>query len=99
MGAVYTIKDITHSGRKDIRGKQVTDVKYNGLIGLRVGFDINNIKQYNSVRLYLVDYHELYTWWDTSEVISLSVGGDGKFVVLETANTIYMFEKWEEEGE
>lgn len=92
MRIYYRIVDIVHSGRKGIRGERVTDVKYDGLIGSRVGFDIKAIKHFESVRMYLLDYNPYsYRWWDTSEVIALNAY-DGK-IELETANTIYKFEE------
>ena len=36
----YKIIDILHSGRKDIRGKPVTDKKYEGLINSKVMFNL-----------------------------------------------------------
>ncbi len=97
MRAIYVLKNILHSGRKGTRGEPVDDIKYDGLIGLRVTFDIQKIKQFEPTRLYLLDYHRLYEWWDTSEILALSAS-NGK-VEIETANSIYKLEEWKSKKE
>lgn len=95
MKTIYILEDIVHSGRKDVRGKPVDDVKYDGIIGLRVTFDPAKLKQFDCLRMYFLDYHRLYKWWDTSEIIGL-FNSSGK-LEIETANSIYKLVEWHDE--
>ena len=51
MRTYYRIVDIVHSGRKGIRGEQVTDAKYDGLIGCRATLDITEIERFKPVKI------------------------------------------------
>ena len=94
MRTYYRIVDIVHSGRKGIRGEQVTDAKYDGLIGCRATLDITEIERFKPVKIYLLDYNP---WWVTSEVLGLFVSNDK--VEIETVNTIYRLEVWKSKKE
>jgi ribosomal protein L14E/L6E/L27E len=84
----YKIVDILHSGRKDIRGKPVTDKKYEGLINSKIICDLKNIKPFERVRMY-VKNHPLYDYWDISAVVKLSYDELNKIWIIETLNSIY----------
>lgn len=90
----YKIIDIVHSGRKGIRGTKVTQSKYENMIGCIAYIDIDNIKPFQSVHMILKGHPE-YDWWDTSVLISYEINWYTNKISLETANTIYLFEKIE----
>ena len=85
------IKGIYHSGRKGTRWDPVMDEKYDGLIGQLCTFDPGKVEQFETVTIYLKN-HPFYKYWHTSEVLQLSRGFDGSYV-LETANSIYVFDE------
>ena len=88
---IYQIVNITHSGRKGIRGEKCDDIKYDALIGALINnFSINDIQQFRPIKWYLVD-NSMYDWWTTSEVIQVSLSYNNTFVI-ETINTIYELE-------
>jgi hypothetical protein len=84
----YKIIDILHSGRKDIRGKPVTDKKYEGLINSKVMFNLKNIRPFERVRM-CVKNHPLYDYWDISAVVKLSYDELNEIWIIETLNSIY----------
>ena len=84
---IWEIKKILHSGRKGVRWDHVEDVKYEGLVGCRVRFRIENVKQFYSLQMSVIG-HEYYEWWDTSPIIQFSRSyEDNKYYVIETINT------------
>lgn len=95
MRQTYVIKSIKHSGRKDIRGKDVTDSKYDGLIGARCMTDIYESKQFHKMRLDIPasEINCPYDWWDTSEVLELVFNKKTREVYIETANTLYVLQE------
>ena len=87
----YRIKGIYHSGRKGTRWDPVMDEEYDGLIDQLCTFDPEKVEQLQTVMFYLKT-HPLYRYWHTSEVIQFSYDFDRSFV-LETANSIYVFDE------
>ena len=90
----YKIVNIYHSGRKGVRWSVPEDPKYDDLVGCLCTFDPFEVKQFESIRLWIKN-HPIYRWWDTSAIIQLSCDFDGKYY-LETINTIYVFEEVKE---
>ena len=90
----YKITNIYHSGRKGVRWSVPEDQKYDDLVGCLCTFDPFEVKQFESIRLWIKN-HPIYRWWDTSAIIQLSCDFDGKYY-LETINTIYVFEEVKE---
>ena len=90
----YRIKGIFYSGRTGTRWQEVSDLKYDGLVGCLCSFDPEKVEQFNGIRLFLKD-HPYHSWWETTAVIQLSMDFDGNYVV-ETINTIYVFEEVKE---
>lgn len=88
---MFKIIGIYHSGRKGVRWENVTQPKYDGMVGCLTTFDPNNVEQFDGVRFYLKG-HPLYEWWDTTAVVQLARDFDGNYV-LETVNTIYVFQE------
>lgn len=91
MMKTWLIKDICHSGRKGVRWTAVDDIKYYGLVGCYAKFDMNSIKQFEGIRMYLAG-HPDHSWWDTTGIIQLARRWDGDYV-METINTIYVLEE------
>ena len=90
----YRIKGIFYSGRTGTRWQEVSDLKYDGLVGCLCSFDPEKVEQFNGIRFFLKD-HPYHSWWETTAVIQLSMDFDGNYV-LETVNTIYVFEEVKE---
>ena len=90
----YRIKGIFYSGRTGTRWQEVSDLKYDRLVGCLCSFDPEKVEQFNGIRLFLKD-HPYHSWWETTAVIQLSMDFDGNYVV-ETINTIYVFEEVKE---
>ena len=91
----YKIKNITHSGRKGIRGEKYNGYKYSSLINTLINnFSINNVEQFKPIKWDLIN-NDMYEWWDTSEVIGLSLSPE-KTYIIETINAIYELESIEE---
>ena len=96
---MYKILGIYHNGRKDTRMKPVDDLKYDGLVGSRMLWDMDNIKQFAPTVFKILDNGPLL--WYTSEILQLtridtSVYGlepSSVIYVLETAYTIYQLEE------
>ena len=95
MRKEYILKNIVHSGRKGIRNEPVKDSKYDGLIGARLYWDIDEVKQFKTTR-FVIPESEVwcpYDWWETSEVLELSIDTRTNEVFLETANSIYILQE------
>lgn len=90
MKKEYKLLDVVHSGRKGLRGTEVCDLKYEGLIGCLCSFDINDIQQFKRMKFDVRNSRE-YDWWYTSEVLALTK--DETKIEVETANSIYIFEE------
>ena len=88
---MYKIKGIYHSGRKGERFKSVDDEKYDGLVGCRIKWDINDLKQFESTMFEIVG-HPFYSLWNTSPVIQLTKRDEDTYI-LETVNTLYELEE------
>lgn len=84
----YVVEKVVHNGRKGELGKPVTQEKYNGLIGYTVKCnDIHDISLFEP--LYMKVNSPRYSWWYTSDVMSVvHFKGDKKYVI-ETLNSIY----------
>ena len=91
----YRIKNITHSGRKGIRGERVKDYKYDALFDAVINeeFTINSVKQFEQLKWVLVD-NQMYDWWTTSEVIQLQLSHNNTYII-ETVDAIYELEEVE----
>lgn len=87
----FRIIGIYHSGRKGKRFDPRTEDKYDGLIGCLCDFDPDKVEQFKGVRFNLKN-HPYYDWWDTTGIIQLERDFNGNYV-LETVNTIYVFEE------
>ena len=79
----FRIAGIYHSGRKGKRWNPRTEEKFDSMVGCLCDFDPDEVD--------LKD-HPNYDWWDTTGIVQLSRGFDGKYI-LETINTIYVFEE------
>lgn len=86
---MYKILGIYHNGRKDTRMKPVDDLKYDGLVGSCMLWDIGGIKQFECTKFKVLSNGSYY--WYTSEILQLTK--KGKVYELETANTIYELEE------
>lgn len=86
---MYKILGIYHNGRKDTRMKPVDDLKYDGLVGSRILWDMGGIKQFAPTVFKVLDNGP---WlWYTSEILQLT-RIETNVYELETANTIYVLE-------
>ena len=86
---MYKILGIYHNGRKDTRMKPVDDLKYDGLVGCRILWDMGGIKQFAPTIFKVLDNRP---WlWYTSEILQLT-RIETNVYELETANTIYVLE-------
>ena len=93
---LYKLSSITHSGRKGARDTPVDNYKYDGLVGSTVEFDVKKIKQYQSLYFDIIQSDSHYEWWETSAVLEVWIGKDTGHVRVETANSIYSFDRVEE---
>lgn len=92
----FKIVNILHSGRKGIRNEETTESKYDGLKGSTIEMkDPESIKQFESLDMRVYGSN-VYSWWETSPVIALSLNLKNQYV-LETVNTIYILERLTEE--
>lgn len=91
----WLLKDILHSGRKGERLTPVNDPKYYDIIGWNVWLDIKDIKAFEELRFYFKG-HPMYDWWTTTAAIEARIEDD-KTLYFESVNTIYVFERVEEE--
>ncbi len=91
----YKIVSITHSGRKGVRGTDVTASKYLGITGSIVTMKkIEDIKQFDMVHCDFIETESPYEYLDTSEVLSIWIDRDNRYHI-ETVNSIYVLEKVE----
>lgn len=89
----WLVSDVLHSGRKKERGLQVTDRKYEGLIGYHVTFDMDSLAPGKEVFMTVTDSPD-YEWWRTSIIVAYTIDvDDPQKYLLETANSIYVLEK------
>ena len=92
MQKKYKIINIFHNGRKGLRGTEVDNPKYKGVIGKHCYIDfLEEVKQFKRLSIKLLDSY-VYDQWTTSEAFELSIDKDG-LVSLETANSIYIFKE------
>ena len=88
----YKIIDITHSGRKGVRGTRVDEYKYDPLFGAIIKTDdICKTEQFHGMKWFLLN-NTIYDYWNTSAVLGISRTKDGKRYIIETVNTIYELE-------
>ena len=92
MRQEYKLAEVKHSGRKGIRGTDVTELNYEGLVGSHVWCDFDAIKQFEPMEWSFSD-HPNYDWWTTSEVLEAAYDPDIHTYIVETANTIYVFKE------
>lgn len=90
----YKIIGIYHSGRKGTRYDEVTDYKYDGLIGSIIDTDkpIEDYKEFEEIYWNFISSDSLYACWHTSAVIGSGINSFGDYVI-ETINSIYVLEK------
>lgn len=93
---IYIIREITHSGRKGLRGAPVEDEKYESMIGATIVCNLESAKQFKKLRWDFKN-HPLYDYWNTSEVLALSYNYKTDLWELETVNTIYMLKEVQNE--
>lgn len=94
----YKIISIKHAGRHGIRGTDVDDPKYDGLINSIIempNLDDSSIK-YKSLHFDMIKTDSAYDWFHTSVVLALYLNKNMNYVV-ETVNTLYEFEKLNEQ--
>ena len=85
----YRIINITHSGRKGLRGTPVEDFRHHGLLNCIVEFNfdsIEDLKQFECVPMTVYGNIACELWY-TSEVIQITRTDRG--YIMETVNTIY----------
>ena len=90
----WTLTEVLHSGRKGERDTPVDNPKYDDIIGWTVGLDKDNLKPFEEFRFYFKG-HPKYDYWTTTAVIEAHVFCYNTMYV-ETVNTIYVFERVEE---
>ena len=92
----YKIKSIKHSGRKELRGTDRTDGRYQERVGRTVNLD--NISDYKIGNTFWINYLRLADGSDYSNMCLrcsrlVKITDTGDTVMVETNNTIYEFEK------
>ena len=92
----YRIVSIKHSGRKGIRGTEVSNPKYDDILGCIGWLDVDDIKQFERYKIDLVD-SRTNDWWLVSEVLALTVEKSTGNIELETANSLYELEEIHDE--
>ena len=90
----WTLTEVLHSGRKGERNTPVDNPKYDDIIGWTVGLDKDNLKPFEEFRFYFKG-HPKYDYWTTTAVIEAHIE-KGNILHIETVNTIYVFERVEE---
>lgn len=94
----YTIREIVNSGRKGLRGTPVEDAKYNGLTGSIIeALDIEEqgiLLQFKPITFFTIETKSCYDWWTTSEIIAVRAFDDFNKFWIETVNTMYLLEKY-----
>ena len=88
----YKIKEILHSGKKGERGLPVWNKKYEYVLGFDCFFDKDNITVGSPFIFYFINNPE-YAWWGMSTVVSVDEKPDEKKLIVETLNSIYIFEE------
>ena len=88
----YKIKEILHSGKKGERGLPVLNKKYEYVLGFDCFFDKDNITVGSPFIFYFISNPE-YAWWGMSTVVSVNEKPDEKKLIVETLNSIYIFEE------
>lgn len=96
MRKKYKIARILHSGRKGIRGTEVTNPKYDDVLGCIGWLDADQVEQFKRYRIDLVD-SETNDWWNVSEVLALTMDRSTGNIELETANSLYELEEIHDE--
>lgn len=91
----FIIKSIKHSGRKGIRGTDVDNPKYDGLVGSKCEIDIDAIEQFKPYSFRV--FSPTYDWWRISEVLTIVLSSTKEETTLriETINAIYIFKEVE----
>lgn len=92
MKKEYLVVDVLHSGRKGKRNTQVDDYKYRGLIGYKVGFDINELEQGKGFMMWVLDSPH-YREWYTTMIVAAWVNEQDNTVTIETANSLYILKE------
>ena len=92
MEKYFKLLDVVHNGRKGLRGSQMCDRKYEGLIGAHCKFDLDNIQQFKPLKFEVIN-SLYYDYWHTSEVLEVAVING--VLEIETANSIYRFRELE----
>ena len=87
---MWIIKDVVHSGRKEIRYTQVDELL--DLVGCYVDFDINNIEHFKPIQMIIYNSKNKWNWLNTSQIIQVERRSDGLYE-LETVNVIYILEE------
>ena len=88
----YKVKEVLHSGRTADRGLPVWDRKYEYVIDYDCFFDYKDIVVDAPFVFYFVNNPE-YVWWGMSNVVSVEEKPESKELIVETLNSIYIFEE------
>ena len=92
----FIIEKIVHNGNKGERGSPVTDIKYDGLVGCPVSFNMSDIHIGYSLTMYIAPYaHRLYDWFTVSCIQDVVYDPNEKMLIIETINSIYYLKEIE----
>ena len=97
----YKIVSIKHSGRKGIRGTDVNEPKYDGMINsiVEINSSLKNEKiRYTPLHMNFIETESIYDNFHTSAILAISINKDWNYVV-ETINTLYELEEIKEDAE
>jgi len=92
MKTSYIVTDILHSGRKGERNTPVDDIKYQGLIGYKVGFDVDEIERGEEFKMWVLN-SPYYRDWYTSMVIAAWINEQDHILTIETENSLYVLKE------
>lgn len=92
MRKEYLVVDILHSGRKGERNTQVSDDKYVGLLGYKVGLNIDEIERGQEFKMWVLN-SPYYRDWYTSMVIAAWGNEKDNTLTIETENSIYVLKE------
>ena len=97
----YKIVSIKHSGRKGIRGTDVNEPKYEGMINsiVEISPSLENEKiRYTPLHMNFIETESAYDQFHTSAILAISINKNWNYVV-ETINTLYELEEIKEDAE
>lgn len=92
MRKEYLVVDVLHSGRKGERNTQVSDNKYIGLIGYKVGFDLDKLERGREFKMWVLN-SPYYRDWHTSKIIAVWGKQRDHTWTIETENSLYVLKE------